>query len=140
MSETDKQPAVPPAPTGAKAKRFGVGFVRILECCFLTGILLAILIFIVPRFCDSLAELSADVPALTVVVMSASAAVRNRLYVFVPLAGAVVVGLLVLPFVCPPRLTVVVGTVLLIAVTAATVAVLLGIYLSLMGLYGAGLK
>ena len=140
MSETDKQPAVPPAPTDAKAKRFGVGFVRMLECCLLTGILLAILIYVVPRFCDSLTKLSEEVPALTVVVMSASDTVRDRWFAVLPLAGAVMAGLMVLPFVLPVRLTVAIGTILLITIAAATVAVLLGIYLPLMGLYGVGPK
>ena len=139
MYETDKQIVSPPPPA-AKAKHFPVGFVRMVECCLLMGILLAILIVIVPRFFDSLAELPSDVPALTKVVKLVSDVVKNQWHVFVPLAGVVMVGLLVLPFVWPARLTVVIGTTLLITVAAATVAVLLGIYLPLMGLYGAGPK
>ncbi|MDY7009340.1 MAG: hypothetical protein SVV80_01115 [Planctomycetota bacterium] len=140
MSETDKPIVSPPPPPGAKPKRFPVGFVQMVECCLLTWILLAILIFVVPRFRDSLAGLSSDLPALTVVVMSASDVVKNHWHVFVPLAGAVMAGLLVLPFVWPGRLTVVIGTVLLITLVAAAAAVLLGIYLPLIGLYGAGPK
>ena len=140
MSETDKQIVSPPPPTGAKAKHFPVGFVRMVECCLLAGILLVILIFVVPRFCAGLTALSADAPALTVVVMSASDVVKDQWFVFAPFAGAVMAGLLVLPFVWPARLTVVIGTVLLVTLAAATVAVLLGIYLPLMGLYAAGPK
>ncbi len=138
MSEIDKQPAVPPLP--AKAKRFGVGFVRMVECCLLTGILLAILIYVVPRFCGSLTELLEEVPALTVVVMSASDVARNQWHVFVPLTGAIMAGMLVLPFVLPVRLTVLISTLLLIILAAAAVAVLLGIYLPLLSLSGGGLK
>ena len=138
MSETDKQPAVPPLPS--KAKRFGVGFVRMVECSLLTGILLAILIFVAPRFQAVLADISADAPALTVVVMSASDVARNQWYVFVPLTGAIMAGMLVLPFVLPVRLTVLISTLLLIILAAAAVAVLLGIYLPLLSLYGGGLK
>ena len=137
MSETDKQPAVPPLP--AKARRFGVGFVRMVECSLLTGILLAILIYVAPRFQAVLADISKDAPALTVVVMSASTVAKNQWYVFVPLAGAIIAGMMVLPFILPARLTVVISTLLLITLVAATVAVLLGIYLPLINFYGAGL-
>ena len=142
MYETEKQIVSPPPlpPPVAKTKRFPLGLVQMVECCLLMGILLAILIFIVPRFFDSLAKLSSEMPALTVVVMSVSDVVKNQWYVFLPLVGAVMAGMLVLPFVWPGRLTVVIGTVLLITLAAATVAVLMGIYLPLMGLYGAGPK
>lgn len=139
MNKIDKQ-AVSPPPPAAKAGQFPAGFVRMVECCLVMAVLLVILIVIAPRFFASLTDFSPKESSLTVVVMSASDVVKNQWHLFVPLAGAIMAGLLVMPFVWPARLTAVISIALLITVSAATVAVLLGIYLPLMGLYGAGLK
>jgi type II secretory pathway component PulF len=138
MSQPDGSPGRGSRTGSGGGKAAGYRLVSVVLsclCCLCICVLLAVLLVIVPKFSRTFEALEAELPGLTRAVIGASHLVRDWSFVVLPLAAAVMAGLICLSLFLRHPINLAIGAVLLAILVLSTPGlIVLAMYLPLQGL------
>ncbi|OPX24042.1 MAG: hypothetical protein B1H04_02980 [Planctomycetales bacterium 4484_123] len=127
MSERHERSAPPVSPP-VRARQPAYGLVNMIVSSLAIGVVLLMLVGAVPRFAAVFADLGAQLPGLSRAVFAASRVVRSCPYVFLPLAGAVMIALVCLPLLVRWRGFRILGALLVVALIGVLMVILVSMY------------
>jgi hypothetical protein len=108
-----------------------VGFALAVVSCSLLLAWVALLVLMVPKFAAVFTAFEAALPWSTRTVLAVAHVAQEWYFLVLPVLGLVLVGLMLLPFIAPPRVTIVVCALVLVAAALAIAGTALSLFLPL---------